>query len=86
MKLKLINALCAGRHLVTSAAVVSGTQLESLCNIASDPDEWISITDRLMQEDFTSDMRSERNVRLAQVADNITNARKIIETINNNTV
>jgi hypothetical protein len=86
MKLKLINALCSGRHVVTSAPVVAGTHLESLCNVASSPDEWISITDRLMHEAFTADMRSERCAVLAGVADNNVNARKIIETINNNSL
>ena len=49
MKLKLINALCSGRHLITSPYVIAGTELGSLCNIASKPEEWISMTDRLMQ-------------------------------------
>ena len=54
MKLKLINALCQGRHVITSDSVVAGTHLESLCNIAASPDEWINLTDRLMKEDFTA--------------------------------
>jgi len=86
MKLKLINALCSGRHVVASAPVVAGTHLESLCNIVSSPDEWISITDRLMNEDFTAEMQSNRTAVLAGVADNSVNARKIIETIHNNSL
>lgn len=86
MKLKLINALCSGRHVVTSAAMVAGTHLENLCNVATGADEWVSITDRLMHEDFTPEMRSERNAMLAGMVDNNVNARKIIETINNNSL
>ena len=50
MKLKLINALCSGRHVVASPAVVSGTGLGSLCSTVSFPDDWITLTDRLMHE------------------------------------
>lgn len=83
MKLKLINALCSGRHVITSPTVVAGTRLESLCNIASDPGEWVSMTERLMIEDFTPEMRASRNLVLREVADNTLNARKIIEFLNN---
>lgn len=83
MKLKLINSLCSGRHVITSAPVVAGTRLESLCNIAEDPSEWISLTDRLMHEEFTPEMKTQRNVVLHDVADNTVNAKRIIETLNN---
>lgn len=83
MKLKLINSLCSGRHVITSAPVVAGTRLESLCNIASDPGEWVSMTERLMQAEFTPDMREKRDHVLREVADNTLNARKIIEFLNN---
>lgn len=83
MKLKLINALCSGRHVVTSAPVVAGTRLESLCNIASNTSDWISMTDRLMLEEFTPEMKSQRNNVLHEVADNTLNAKRIIETLNN---
>ena len=84
MKLKLINALCQGRHVVTSVSVVAGTHLESLCNLASGADEWVSLTDRLMKEDFTPEMREKRKLLLSEIADNNLNARKIVEFIENN--
>lgn len=83
MKLKLINSLCSGRHVITSAPVVAGTRLESLCNIASDPGEWVSMTEKLMEADFTPEMRLKRDRVLNEVADNTLNARKIIEFLNN---
>lgn len=82
MKLKLINALSFGRHVVTSPAIVSGTGLEGLCHVAINPGEWISLTESLMKEDFTSAMRVRRNILLMEVADNENNAKRIIETIN----
>ncbi|NLE34073.1 MAG: glycosyltransferase family 4 protein [Bacteroidales bacterium] len=82
MKLKLINALCLGRHVIASPEVVSGTSLESLCNIAQSTEEWISLTKRLMKEEFTEEMRQERTRRLHLVADNSVNAKRIIEAMN----
>jgi hypothetical protein len=84
MKLKLINALCQGRHVITSDSVVAGTRLESLCNIAGSPDEWINLTDRLMKEDFTEEMKEKRKPLLSEIADNSLNANKIIKSIENN--
>jgi hypothetical protein len=84
MKLKLINALCQGRHVITSDSVVAGTHLESLCNIAGSPDEWINLTDTLMNEDFTTGMKEKRKLLLSEIADNSLNARKIVEYIERN--
>jgi hypothetical protein len=82
MKLKLINALCGGRHVITSGEVVAGTNLDSLCHVALNRDEWLSLTDRLMKEEFTADMKIRRKTVLQEVADNHVNARMIVETLN----
>jgi len=81
MKLKLINALTTGRHVVASPAIVSGTGLGELCHVAIKPGEWINLTDSLMKEDFTGAMRARRNLLLKEVAGNDNNAKKIVETI-----
>lgn len=81
MKLKLINALCHGRHVITSAAVVAGTQLESLCTIAASSEEWIDLTGRLMKEDFTAEMKEKRKLLLGKIADNSLNAMKILDSM-----
>lgn len=81
MKLKLINALSSGRHIITSDPVVAGTKLESLCNIATNPDEWVNLADRLMKEEFLSEMKDQRKVLLCEIADNSMNAKKIMELI-----
>jgi hypothetical protein len=83
MKLKLINALCSGRHIVTSEPVVAGTTLESLCSIAHNAYEWISLTDNLMRREFTPEMRQERDVALLRIADNMTNAERIVNSVKN---
>jgi hypothetical protein len=82
MKLKLINALCSGRHVVASPAVVTGSGLGSLCSTVSYPDDWVTLTERLMNEEFTDEMREVRSRVLADVADNRTNAARIIEAVN----
>ena len=81
MKLKLINALSAGRHVIASKEVVTGTNLKSLCHIASSPDEWVSLTNRLMNEEFTADIINARNAILHEVADNAVNAGLIVKAL-----
>jgi len=83
MKLKLINALCSGRHIVTSEPVVAGTTLESLCSIAHSTDEWVSLTDSLMKKEFTPEMRKERDMALLRIADNMSNAERIVNSVKN---
>jgi hypothetical protein len=83
MKLKLINALSSGRHIITSNPVVAGTKLESLCNIATNPGEWVNLADQLMNEEFGPEIKEKRRMLLCEVADNSLNARRIIESINN---
>ncbi|HUW92223.1 MAG TPA: hypothetical protein VMV74_03585 [Bacteroidales bacterium] len=82
MKLKLINALCFGRHIIASEPVVSGTNLDSLVHIAYKRDQWTELAARLMEIDFTDDIIRKRDILLREVADNQSNAIKIIESIN----
>ena len=84
MKLKLINALCLGRHVIASPSVVAGTRLETLCSIAAGPGEWISLTDNLMNEEFTEEMKVKRQTLLGEIADNSVNAKRIVELLSNN--
>jgi len=86
MKLKLINSLCSGRHIIAAEPVVTGTNLESLCHIAGKSDEWVQLTHDLMKMEFTNEMRAERTKLVHKVADNGANARKIIESVNNHNV
>ena len=81
MKLKLINSLCTGRHIVASPAVVTGTGLADLCHMAVKPAEWVTLTETLMKDVFTQEMRERRNSLLREVADNDINAKRIIETL-----
>ena len=86
MKLKLINAICFGRHIIVSEPVVAGTRLESLVHIAYGHEQWFRIAEKLMETDFSDDEIQKRNILLRDVADNKTNAIKIIESIRNHNV
>ena len=86
MKLKLINSLCSGRHIISSPAVTSGTGLDQLCHNAGSPGEWLSIADELMKTPFTEDEKSKRAPILKDLVDNNLNAAKIIGQINKNNV
>jgi hypothetical protein len=86
MKLKLINSISFGRHIIASEPVVSGTRLESLVHIAYKSDDWIDLAARLMETDFTEEIIHKRNSLLREVADNQENAIKIIKSIQNHNV
>jgi hypothetical protein len=86
MKLKLINSLCSGRHIISSPAVTSGTGLDQLCHNATVPGEWISIADELIDQPFTEDEKSKRTPILKDLVDNKLNATKIIGQISKNNV
>ncbi len=51
--------------------------------MAVKPGEWVTLTETLMGDVFTTEMRERRNLLLREVADNDVNARRIIETIDN---
>ena len=81
LKLKLLNALYNGRFCLVNSDMVKGTSLESLCVVADEPEQMIAEIKRLMEEDFTEDDIEERDAQMRQLYDNVSNARKIINTI-----
>jgi len=59
-KLKLLFSLFAGRFCVTSSAMVKGTMLDTLCEIADDGPSYIERIESLMRNSFTAEMISAR--------------------------
>lgn len=55
LKLKLLNSLFAGRHVVANRLMLSGSGLDALCHIADTPEEMIASCRRLLSEAFTSE-------------------------------
>ncbi|MDR0430926.1 MAG: glycosyltransferase family 1 protein [Tannerellaceae bacterium] len=53
LKLKLLNSLFAGRHIIVNKRMLTGSGLDPLCRIADTPEEIIAACDQLMLEAFT---------------------------------
>jgi hypothetical protein len=52
LKLKLLNSLFAGRHIVVNRPMLSGSGLDELCCIADTPEEMIAACRRLLNKPF----------------------------------
>jgi hypothetical protein len=81
MKLKLINSLCSGRHIIASPSVTSDTGLESLCHTAEEPAVWLSLARELINTPFTNEIKKEREPLIESLVSNKINAQKIIDLI-----
>jgi hypothetical protein len=60
LKLKLLNSLFAGRHVVVNKAMLTGSGLDPLCHIADTPEEMAAVCTRLLAEPFTLDETGRR--------------------------
>ncbi|HSW67977.1 MAG TPA: glycosyltransferase, partial [Bacteroidales bacterium] len=81
LKLKLLNTLYNGRHVVVNNAMLNGTGLEQLCHIANTPAEIISAVNTLFAIPVSE---HQRQLRLAELENNFSNeknAGKLIEFI-----
>ncbi len=81
IKLKLLNALYAGRHCIVNTAGVDGSELEPLCSIANTADEFKNSITNLYQQPFTEEEKQKRKALLAGLNNNKVNAEKIISLI-----
>lgn len=80
MKIKLLNALFAGRHCVVNSNMVSGTRLGPACMVEDSAAGIIRIIDQLMSQPFTGDMADQRRLILEPYS-NTLNATKLINLI-----
>jgi hypothetical protein len=78
IKIKLLNALFNGRFIVSNSASIEGTGLETLCNLAEAPSDYIKITKELFHLSFTEKEVSEKNEVLKKQFNNEKNARQLI--------
>lgn len=81
IKLKLLNALFNGKHIVCNRATVEGTGLESLCHIAEDATALKHIITKLYQQEFTAAEIEKRKQLLDAHFNNERNAIKIVNSI-----
>ncbi|MCO6495400.1 MAG: glycosyltransferase [Bacteroidetes bacterium] len=79
IKLKLLNSLFCGRHVVANKQMVENTGIESLCNIANNPFELAEKSFNLWEKQFTENERKERKHILENKFSNAASAEKILD-------
>lgn len=60
LKLKLLNSLFAGRHIVVNSLMLAGSGLDPLCHIADTAEEMVATCNALMREPMTLDIINRR--------------------------
>lgn len=71
LKLKLLNVLYRGRHVIANNEMLSGTSLARACKVADSPSEYIEAIHLLMAHEFTAQHATERK-QLVSGYDNTT--------------
>ncbi|RYY88877.1 MAG: glycosyltransferase family 1 protein [Chitinophagaceae bacterium] len=62
LKLKMLHALCCGRHCLTNAAGIAGTVFDGAVELAESPEEFRSTLLRLWEQPFSAEMRDRRQI------------------------
>ncbi len=86
LKIKLLNALFSGRHIVVNNGILEGSGLDAVCHIANTAQEQISICQRLSELPFTEKMIAEREKLLLPAYSNMFQAESIIDIIRKMTI
>ena len=81
VKLKLLNALFNGRHVIVNQDVVEGMGLDGICHIADDAEAMRELVTRLYARPFTGREITERKEVLSGHYNNEMNVQKLIEAI-----
>jgi len=76
LKLKLLHSLYAGRYCMTNLLMLSGSGLDDLCEIYSNPKQAVELINSLMKKEFPAALREKRELALAEF-NNQANAEKI---------
>lgn len=78
VKLKLLNALCNGRHCLVNEAAVSGSGLEAYCHTAGDAENFAAQLEKLYNTNFTAQMAEERQGLLQREYNNTDNLARLL--------
>lgn len=81
IKIKLLNALFNGRFVLTNATSLEDTGLETLCELAEAPKDYIKRIQKLLEISFTQNEINQRKEILKTMYDNQKNARQLISWI-----
>ena len=80
IKLKLINALYKGKHIIGNLKILGDTGLENLCYLANTKDEFLYHVKNLMNQDFISENIEKRKKNMIKFSPS-ESAKKIIKII-----
>ena len=64
IKLKLMNCLYRGKHIIVNNKMVSKTGLEDLCHQVSSENEILKKTSELFQMEYNEDFQIQRSLKL----------------------
>ena len=78
LKLKLLNVLFQGRHVLVNRNMSHGTTLGPACHYAEQPQEWIHAIEKLMKTEFTK----EEIVNRRKILEDYSNKNQITKLIN----
>jgi len=81
LKLKLLNSLFAGRHVVVNPPILAGSGLDSLCHIADSAEKLLETCRHLMQIPFTEKDIEERRKHLFPTFSDEAQGKRIVELI-----
>ena len=81
IKLKLIDSLYKGKHVITNDKMVEGFPLPELVSIAKSNNEFMDLIDSKMTASFTNEEKNNRILRMNNCFDNNNNAKTIIKLI-----
>jgi hypothetical protein len=81
LKIKLLNALFSGRHVIANEGILKGSGLDRLCHIANTAAEQIQYCNELMKQPFDEKMIAEREEQLLPLYSNQFQAEFIVSAI-----
>lgn len=84
IKLKLLNALFMGRHVLVNPKMVNHTGLEELCEVANSPKHFRMAVENLMKKPITKENIEFRKVVLREKFDNQKNIKLLIQKLTRN--
>ncbi|MCK9344483.1 MAG: glycosyltransferase family 1 protein [Massilibacteroides sp.] len=79
LKLKLLNSLFAGRHILVNKTMLTGSGLDKLCHIANTPEMMIKICEKLLHTPFDPKEIHQRRKLLFPTFSNLSQAQNIKE-------
>ncbi|UKN00996.1 hypothetical protein K6119_14770 [Paracrocinitomix mangrovi] len=79
VKLKLLNALQKGRHIIINEMMDDDGIFKDLCTIENEDEAIVQKIDDLMEIPFTAKEQAERNVKFKEIFNNESAAQKIIQ-------